>query len=349
MRLSNFQIVGSVNVSADKNSGLKDQSNREGIVSSQAFTDFKEVIKELLSKIEERRDTYRRGNEVTRVSPSIFEALSLEPVKDVVAKKYPGDKELLGFIDEQARSIDHSVTEVQKVISRYRRLATLGQLIDVILHDGRTPIAKIQNKVELLRLAKTEDKTIKDTAIFKALERIESATEFLNGLINRLSPFSGRKRGRPAQTTIENIVLDSFDFFKKPIENSMIKVILPSSKTPVTLDEVEIKEILINLIDNSIYWLEKVPPEKRRIEVKINKFDDRLEIIFADSGPGVEEEYVNRIFDPYFSSKPDGIGLGLTIAGEAAAEYDGNLELMGSDALPGATFRVTLRKRIGGD
>jgi len=349
MRLSNFQVVGSVHVSADQNAGLRDQSNREGIVSSQAFSDFRKVLIELLSKIEERRDTHRRGDEVKRALPSIFEALSLEPVKDIVARKYPRDKELLGFIDEQARSIDHGVAEVQKVISRYRRLATLGQLIDVILHDGRTPIAKIQNEVELLQSARTEGKTIEDATVLKALERIESSTKFLDGLINRLSPFGGRKRGRPAQTTIERIISESFDFFKKPIEKSRIKVILPSGETTVTLDEVEIKEILINLIDNSIYWLEKVPPEKRRIEVQVSRVDDRLEIIFADSGPGVEEEFVNRIFDPYFSSKPDGIGLGLTIAGEAAAEYNGGLELIESDTLPGATFRVTLRKRIGGD
>jgi len=349
LRLSNFQVVGSIQISADANQGLRDQSNREGIVSSQAFSDFKRVLLELLSKIEERRDTHRRGDEVASALPSIFDALTLEPVKDLVAKKYPHDMELLGFIDEQARSIDHSVTEVQKVISRYRRLATLGQLIDVILHDGRTPIAKILNEVELLEAVRTSGKTVEDSAIFRALGRIESSTQFLSGLINRLSPFGGRKRGRPTQTTIEAIIAESFDFFKEPLGKSKIEVVLPTGTTIVTLDEVEIKEILINLIDNSIYWLEKVPPESRKIEVQIERRDDRLEIIFADSGPGVEEEFAHRIFDPYFSSKPDGIGLGLTIAGEAAAEYNGSLELIESETLPGATFRVTLRKRLGGD
>jgi C4-dicarboxylate-specific signal transduction histidine kinase len=73
-----------------------------------------------------------------------------------------------------------------------------------------------------------------------------------------------------------------------------------------------------------------------------------LVVLFSDSGPGVPEDIMDRIFDPYFSTKPDGVGLGLTIAGETAEEYDGSLELVLGGPLPGGTFRVTLRRRLGG-
>jgi hypothetical protein len=64
-------------------------------------------------------------------------------------------------------------------------------------------------------------------------------------------------------------------------------------------------------------------------------------IMFCDSGPGVSEEDREHIFEPYFSTKPDGVGLGLSIAGEIVAEYDGDLELV-DGPLPGACFRITL-------
>jgi C4-dicarboxylate-specific signal transduction histidine kinase len=69
--------------------------------------------------------------------------------------------------------------------------------------------------------------------------------------------------------------------------------------------------------------------------------------VFSDSGPGVKAAVRDAIFDPYFSTRPDGVGLGLTIAGEIVNEYyAGDLELLDSGPLPGATFRITLRSRV---
>ena len=117
----------------------------------------------------------------------------------------------------------------------------------------------------------------------------------------------------------------------------------------VTADEAEMQQIFVNLLDNAIYWLQKKPMENRAIQVEARRTDAGAEVVFSDSGPGIPEEVRDYIFDPYFSTKPDGVGLGLTIAGETAAEYDGSLELVSSGLLPGATFRVMLRRRVGED
>ena len=128
-----------------------------------------------------------------------------------------------------------------------------------------------------------------------------------------------------------------------------MSVDLPEGDTVVTAEPSEMQLFFVNLLDNALYWLEKVPENSRSITVKVQAQASSLEIIFSDSGPGVSDEIRDRIFDPYFSAKPEGVGLGLTIAGETAAEYDGSLELMASGPLPGATFRITLRKRLGFD
>ena len=73
----------------------------------------------------------------------------------------------------------------------------------------------------------------------------------------------------------------------------------------------------------------------------------QLEIIFADSGPGIPAKNRDVVFDPYFSTKADGVGLGLVIIGEIIRDYyDGELELLDSGPLPGAAFRIVLRKRV---
>lgn len=350
MRLSNNQIVGAVFISADRNKGLRDQTNREGIVSSPAFEDLKEALKEVLSKAEVKRDTYRRGQRPEKLATGLFEALDIAPLREYVEKRYPGDAELRAFLGEKTKAFEHGVAEAQQVLARYRRLATLGQLIDVVLHEGRTPVAAISNEAALAKrdLERATRKTAGPETLQERLSTITRQAEVLSALFKRLAPFSGRKRGRPLEIAIEEVLSDACALFRKRISELHAEVRLPSSRTMVTVDEAEMQQIFVNLLDNSLYWLEKIPKGRRSIAVEVAPRPGELVILFSDSGPGVPEDVRDRIFDPYFSTKPDGVGLGLTIAGETAAEYDGALELVSGGPLPGATFRVTLRKRIGG-
>jgi len=350
MRLSNNQIVGAVFISADENKGLRDQTNREGIVSSPAFDDFKQALVDVLSKLEVKRDNYRRGQRPQKPAIGLFEALDIAPLREYVEKRYPNDAELKAFLGERTRAFEHGVAEVQQVLARYRRLATLGQIIDVVLHEGRTPVAAISNEAALARrdIERAKDKVTNQESLQKRLSTITQQTEVLSTLFKRLAPFSGRKRGRPAEIAIEDALANAFALFRGRIDELHVDVHLPTSQTIVTVDEAEMQQIFVNLLDNSLYWLEKIPRNRRKIAVEVSLRPGELRILFSDSGPGVPEDIRDRIFDPYFSTKPDGVGLGLTIAGETAAEYDGALELISGGPLDGATFRVTLRKRLGG-
>lgn len=350
MRISNNQIVGLVSISADENPGLKDQTNRQGIVDSSAYDDFKKSLLEVLSKLESRRDSTRRGRRPKEPEAGIFQQLDFAPIRAFVQDRYPKDEKLRKFLDEKGKAFEHGVSEVQKVVARYRRLATLGQLIDVVLHEGRTPVATISNEVVLTR------RDVVSMGAQQCVERLEARldtiarqTEVLTGLFRRLAPFSGRKRGRPTEVSSQVIIKKVFELHKKKIEDLGVEVDLPRDEIRLTVDEAEMQMILWNLLDNALYWLDKVPKSERKIVVRTERAPQELRITFSDSGPGVPEEIQDRIFDPYFSSKPDGVGLGLTIAGETAAEYDGGLELLADGPLPGATFCVILRKRIGNE
>jgi hypothetical protein len=350
MRLSSNQVVGAVFISADGNKGLRDQTNREGIVSSPAFDDFKQVLVNVLSKLEVKRDTYRRGRQAHKPAIGLFEILNITPLRDYVERRYPADAELKAFLGEKTKAFEHGIAEVQQVLARYRRLATLGQIIDVVLHDGRTPVAAISNEAALVMrdIDRAGDKTIDPQTLQKRISTITQQAEMLSALFKRLAPFSGRKRGRPAEIAIEDVISDACALFGKRIAELCVEVHQPDSRTVVTVDQADMQQIFINLLDNSLYWLEKVPQNRRNIAVEVSQRPRELLILFSDSGPGVPEDVRDRIFDPYFSTKPDGVGLGLTICGETAAEYDGTLELVAGGPLPGATFRITLRKRIGG-
>lgn len=348
MRLSNNQIVGRVLISADTNPGLKDQTNREGIVASRQFEDFKKALRDILSRLEAERDTLRRASDHEPTPTGVFQKLQIAPIKAFLTGRYPRDKELRTYLEAAVQAHDEGVSEVQVVLARYRRLATLGQLIDVVLHEGRTPVATIKNEAELARNQVGRGLDEQGTRRLEDRFRVISEqAEMLALLFKRLAPFSGRRRGRPVTTTIERLIKDSFDLHKKDLGDLNVSYSLPTGSTPVTTDPSEMQMIFLNLLQNSLYWLDRTPRGERRIVVQMKPENSGVQIIFSDSGPGVPEEARDRIFDPYFSTKPDGVGLGLTIAGETAAEYDGSLELLADGPLPGATFRVCLRKRIG--
>lgn len=352
-RLSNNQIVGYISISADRNPNLRDQSNREGLDENQALGDLRTIILSILTQVESIRypQRPRRAKKTEAPLSSLFEAIDLDAIRMHLTRVHPDDSKGMKVLEETEKVLDQHIEEIQVVLARYQRLATLGLLIDVILHDGRQPITKIVNEtlhgIEDLEQANGKNGNLL-TLIGKRLRLIENQIKVLTTVFRRLEPFGGRRRGRPTKLYLEKIIVDSFKVFQSEISKLAVHVSLPKTETLVRVDESEIQEVIVNLLQNSLYWLQQIKQNNRRISVRVRRVaSDHLDIVFKDSGPGVEPEIREYIFEPYFSKKPSGIGLGLTIAGEIVSDYyGGKLELLDSGARGGAKFRITLRKRV---
>ncbi len=346
LRVSNNQIIGYVAISSESNPLLVDQSNREGIVESFAFKDLKESIIFILKELEERRYTVRHDQpKKSETTSGIFSKISVKPIIDMVEQKLPNDLEAKQTVAQTDARIKEGIREVQEVLSRYRRLATLGQLFDVVLHDGNGILLRLDNEVRLLEKdLKKEPENIKKIEPHIINIRLERQT--LSELFKRLEPFGGRKRGRPKYIILEEAINNVFKLFESKINELKINVILPDSRTEVRFDEGELEQIFVNLLDNSLYWLDSLNQNEKKILVEVSKNDTELAVLFSDNGPGVSAANVDRIFEPYFSTKPNGIGLGLKIVGELVTEYDGSLDLISNGPLNGATFKLTFRRRF---
>lgn len=344
--LSNNQIVGFISITAEDNPELRDQSNREGIIESPAFDDFQKIIVTILTELEGRR-YLRRHPKVEKKASGIFTNLNVNDIASYVRKNYPEDRNLQAVIEKNKQKISGSIVEVQKVLSRYWRLATLGQLIDIVLHDGRTPLAKIKNEVILTKMVFNSSTSIEEPnirSIESSLKLIQNQTEVLSTVFNRIEPFSGRKRGEPGIFVLEDEIKKAFDVLTSEIDQIGVKITLPDTKTDFYMEPSEIQEIIINLLNNSLYWLSRVPKDKREISVSItNLAENWVLLTFSDSGPGIPDEFRDEIFSPYFSLKPNGVGLGLTIVGSIISEYYyGELALIDDGPLLGATFQLKM-------
>lgn len=345
LRISNNQIIGFISIELDKNPEFKDQSNREGLVESDAFSQLKEFIKRLLNELEVKRYEERPRETSSSESPEgMFNRFSMAPVVQLVRSKLPDDKEANEIVDKTEANIQEGVRKVQEVLSRYRRLSTLGLLIDVILHDGNNFLARLDSEAFLLS-KEASKKELNLEIINEHVKNIREGRKTLAQLFKRIEPFGGRKRGRPRDIIIEDAIANVFALYKSELSSLNITYSLPSSKSVVRIDDSELQMIILNLLQNSMHWLETVLTD-RRIEVLIERSEEELSVIFSDSGPGIKEEHQQIIFDPYFSTRPDGVGLGLTIVGELVNEYDGDFTLVDNGPLDGATFKINFRKRV---
>ncbi|MDH6123640.1 ATP-binding protein [Kitasatospora sp. GP82] len=363
MRLSNNQLMGFVYISADHNPGLQDRSHREGLIDSPAFEDLKALMLDCANELETRRYKLRRAERVSDDAPGspaererghgIFDAFTLDPLRGIVSQKYPDDLELGRALDAATESLRENVEKVQEVLSRFSRLASLGALVDVILHDGRTALTKIAFLLGELEEA-VDSVAVSDPLLSQALSKMQAGftaqSDALDKLFSRIEPLSGRRRETPRKISLQSAIRDGVSVHEEVLKKAGITVKVIGQDEVITAEPSDIITVIVNLVGNSIYWMSTLPEDAdRNIAIHTSRDgEDAVTILVSDSGPGVREEIRELIFDTYFSDKPDGVGLGLSIAGTIVEDfYNGDLALMSSGPLSGACFRIRLRRRLG--
>ncbi|MCU7843288.1 MAG: ATP-binding protein [Candidatus Thiodiazotropha sp. (ex Monitilora ramsayi)] len=355
-KLSNNQITGYITITADKNPELHDRSNREGLDNNAAYSDLQNIMKFILNETEllryssKRKKSKKNDNDEQK---GLFDSPDFNKITDAVKRSDVDKKSTLNLINKAEADWRSQIKKLQDVLSQYHALATLGGIIDKILHDGRQPLAKIQTEAGLGRemaedLQQFHPKFTQLEDFEKSYGKIVGQSSILRDVFRRVEPFGGRKRGRPKKYYIEELIRDIFHIYEKELNEASIEIELPDSQTLVSIDTTELSEIFTNLITNSLFWLKSVPEDKRNIRVLVErKNDSSLEIIFSDTGPGIDEKYKDQIFEPYFSRKPDGHGLGLCLVGEIVHDYyNGTVELLDAGGSGGAIFRIILKKRV---
>lgn len=354
LRLSQNQISGYVSISADANPELRDQSNREGLLEGPALDDLRRMLTGFLAIVEARRYKERRPEiepapDAPPRQPGLFDAFRIDDLAEAVRRRHPDDSDLHRLVADTQQNVEQGVGRVKEVLARYRRLATLGQLIDTVLHNTRAPLAAILNEAKLAirRLGRAESVQAKEQTL-ASLQLIQQQGEVMAGAFRRMEPLGGRKRGRPREIQLEGVIADAVGAHRADLDHLGATVKLPTSATMVTAEVTEIHEVVHNLMTNSIHWLSNVPPGQRAIEIQVQRAPDgSVEILHSDSGPGVDPAIRDEIFSPYFTTRDEGVGLGLTVVGDIVTDYyGGELALLDHGPLPGATFRVTLRRRV---
>ena len=351
------QVIGYVQIQPEEQSCLIEKSARDGLKENEAYDQLKSITEKVLSELETRRFDYRLkaglsrpALKVERDLESLFSYDGLKREIRTQLRKVPFDQsaadEIIEIIDREEEEKNKVVEEIRKAVAIYQGHATLGKIINVILHEGRRPLSYFRNQIPHIKhwhksFQETGD-PVQLAKILRLGKGIGQNAEVFVSLFSRLDPLAAKKRSTRKPLVIKKEIVDTFGVFEKEMKSLNVSAevngpesfIFPSWRQ-------DIYAIFTNLIDNSLYWISEKGTSRREITIDILVSGNSLQSIdYRDTGPGIEPNLIASevIFEPYFSTKPDGTGLGLAIAGEAAERNGLKLKVFESDE--GAYFRL---------
>lgn len=343
-RLSTPQIVGHVAITADKNPQIEDTSDRERLATTPEVVAFEEILRSIVSVLENERDKDRRFATKEKKVVELFEQLSAKSLVasvNQVAEEGGTAEEALPLVQNFSEKLDKAREEIETRFYYYSRLATVGTIAQMLVHEVRNRTTVIAHALQAL------GKIVVDQP--DALRRIEvagAAISALEKLAETFAPLANRSfRRRIRSAVLEESVLRTVSMLEPDLKAKKIEVKVPSQGvTAVAVDPGELDAVLLNLLANSVYWLGHASHGERQIEVRLSAIDNgkRVRVAVHDSGPGVPEDDSERIFWPGVTNKPGGIGMGLTVAAELVSEYGGRLALARPGKLGGASFTFDL-------
>ena len=331
VKLSNNQVVGFVEISGDGNPELKDQTNREGMVNTQAFADLRRLIDHIFQLLESERQTIRHPPQPVPASArKARKATTGEPLLANIEKIAGRTDVMVGHelrrVAEQLR--EKAVRDQQqqrRVVEGYSDLAAIGQAalglsteVAAALESSRSTVAELR---QLLKGTSGVATPIK--ALEKSLSRIDERL----ALVAALEGGTMRRR-RTIEVPAE---LEAFKSLFEPLlaeRHIEMRIHKPDKGLlRVDMNPQSFRRILHILTVNSMDWLHGV--SRPRIDIVAKAQEDHCLIEFLDNGPGIVPELAERVFEPMFSQKEGGSGMGLTIARNIVTLHAGTIEVFG--------------------
>tara|TARA_B100001964_G_scaffold81435_1_gene91904 strand:+ start:14663 stop:16198 length:1536 start_codon:yes stop_codon:yes gene_type:complete len=212
----------------------------------------------------------------------------------------------------------------QEQLVRKERLAIVGQLAATVSHELRNPLGTIQNSLFILK-EKTDNKS---ASMKKIMGRLERNVIRCNNIIEELLDFTQVQSLHLTTTAINELLHSILKEYNFPEEITLRQNLTSEAKIPIGQDR--FRRAVINVIDNACQAMkEGQGPEQREmiLTVETRNVGERLEVSFEDNGPGISGDIYKHIFEPLFSSKSFGIGLGLTIVKQIMEQHGGGVEI----------------------
>ena len=237
-----------------------------------------------------------------------------------------------------APSSDRMLTLDEKVLQR-EKLAALGQLLSGVAHELDNPLAGIMAFSQIL-LSSLDEAAEERNALVTIQKEAQRAAKIVSNLL----VFARQHHPERAEIDLNRVLLDTLELRGYALRAQQIRVVtaLDPALPKIWADRFQLQQAFLNLLINAEQALEAKPSDKR-VVLGTRCEGSCVVASISDSGPGIPEELLGRIFEPFYSSKPEGegTGLGLSISDSIIREHGGRIRVH-SCVGEGATFSVEL-------
>ncbi len=255
----------------------------------------------------------------------IFEARDMSQINELISD--------LQSSNERLEQTNRELKRTQEQLLRAERLAIIGELAATVGHELRNPLGVIGNASYYLNVKLSD---IVDERVKRQLEILEREVNTCNKIVVDLLDFSRPRMPAMARTNINAVVEQALSRSRIP-DNLKVVNGLEEGLPQVMADSDQIRQVFLNIVSNAAQAMD----DRGKLEIRTRKKGDFVEIEFEDDGSGISKENLGKIFDPLFTTKAKGIGLGLAVSKALIKGHHGIIEVR-SELDKGTIFTVKL-------
>lgn len=339
--LNRIQMVGQVEVGRLKNPYLVDQTNREGLRQTPEEAVLREAVQFSVTRLRGEMIRYAKNHKVAQKQLIEDETKTIDlesrmkaaikSISNVVPFEHQqAVRELELMREEFARyavKTRERIADMEKDAGQMVSMAGIGLMVEVIAHELTRSAEDALDVLNGLKRRKVPEE------VKRKLESLRASMTSITKRLRILDPLSVTGRQRKERFNINEFLRDTLDAHETQFARHQVSLNVSLPENPVRVHAVKgmVAQVLENLISNSIYWMsiEKEASDWFKPELTIVLEENPPRIRFSDNGPGIPEQYKDRVFELFFSLKDKSRrrGLGLFIAREAAEKSGGELIL----------------------
>lgn len=255
-------------------------------------------------------------------------------------------RRFVGFLHDitRRRQAEEAARQSEARLNHFARLSTMGEMAAGLAHEINQPLTAIATFSQAATRMLARPEGIEREDLSEALDQITAQALRAGEVIRRLRAFVKNREVRHERVDCRRVVEDSRLLLEADARsnNVQLRLQVADSLPPITADPVQLQQVLINLVRNAIEASIDVPGAHREVVVSA-KLDGEgmVEVAVADHGHGLSREAAERLFHPFFTTKPSGTGLGLVISSSIIRAHHGRLAYRITPG-GGCTFFFTL-------
>jgi PAS domain S-box-containing protein len=242
------------------------------------------------------------------------------------------------------RFAESRLREHESLLAHASRLTVMGEMVAGIAHEISQPLYAIGNYAQACLTALGEVKgTERPEKLRDWMRRIAAEASRAGEIIRRLGDFARRTDREEARLDLNTVVVESLELMNIEFQRLKINAAFHGAAAPLYVagNRIQLQQVLVNLLRNACEALHNTLLHDRRISVTLHEAGTQAELIVEDSGPGLPADAGNRIFEAFFTTKPEGMGMGLAVSRSIVEAHGGRLWAVPRGGY-GAEFHLSL-------